>query len=64
MTPFDHLVFAREGITERGQRHHLGTQDQPAAIVNDKDELVGMVFRKDYDEHKDNPEELLDAHKR
>lgn len=33
-------------------------------IVDDKDNLVALVFRKDYDSHKSNPDELLDAHKR
>lgn len=33
-------------------------------IVDDKDNLLYMVFRKDYESHKSNPHELLDAHKR
>lgn len=33
-------------------------------IVDDEGSLVYMVFRKDYDSHKDNPNELLDEHKR
>lgn len=33
-------------------------------IVNDQDELQFLVFRKDYDSHKENPEELLDDEKR
>ncbi len=33
-------------------------------IVDDDDHLVHMVFRKDYDSHKSNPNEMLDAHKR
>lgn len=33
-------------------------------IVDDKDRLVYMVFRKDYDSHKSNPLEMLDSHKR
>lgn len=33
-------------------------------IVDDEGNLVYMVFRKDYDSHKDNPNELLDDHKR
>ena len=34
------------------------------AIVVADDHLVALVFRKDYDSHKSNPDELLDAHKR
>ncbi|MCD8316657.1 MAG: IMP dehydrogenase, partial [Eggerthellaceae bacterium] len=33
-------------------------------IVDDKDHLVALVFRKDYDSHKSNPLEMLDGHKR
>lgn len=33
-------------------------------IVDDEGSLVYMVFRKDYDSHKDHPNELLDEHKR
>ena len=33
-------------------------------IVDADDRLLYMVFRKDYDSHKENPSELLDAHKR
>ena len=33
-------------------------------VVDDEGSLVYMVFRKDYDSHKDHPNELLDEHKR
>ena len=33
-------------------------------VVNDNDELQFLVFRKDYDSHKENPNELLDDEKR
>ena len=33
-------------------------------IVDDNDNLLYMVFRKDYEQHKSNPHELLDGHKR
>ena len=33
-------------------------------IVDKDDNLLYMVFRKDYESHKSNPDELLDAHKR
>ena len=32
--------------------------------MDDEQRLVAMVFRKDYDIHKENPYELLDSHKR
>lgn len=33
-------------------------------IVDGEDNLLYMVFRKDYEQHKSNPDELLDGHKR
>ena len=33
-------------------------------IVDENDCLVALVFRKDYDSHKENPNEMLDEHKR
>ena len=33
-------------------------------VVDDDDCLMYLVFRKDYDSHKSNPNEMLDAHKR
>ena len=33
-------------------------------IVDDEDHLAYLVFRKDYDSHKENPQELLDNEKR
>ena len=64
MTPFDHLVYAREGINLSEANDIIWDHKiNQLPIVNDQNELVAMVFRKDYDEHKDNPEELLYAHK-
>ena len=47
---------ARRHHPEGSQRHHLGAQAQlacPSWTTNDR--LMYMVFRKDYDSHKDNP---------
>ena len=65
MTPFDSLVFAREGITLKEANdviwdHKLNV----LPVVNSEDRLMYMVFRKDYSSHKENPNELLDAKKR
>ncbi|MFR4804128.1 MAG: IMP dehydrogenase [Eggerthellaceae bacterium] len=46
------------------KRHHLGAQAQQPSLVDAEDRLVYMTFRKDYDSHKDNPLEMLDAEKR
>lgn len=65
MTPFDHLVYAREGISLSEANDIIWDHKiNQLPIVNDENNLVAMVFRKDYDEHKENPSELLDAHKR
>ena len=65
MTPFDRLIFAREGTTLAQANdiiweHRLNS----LPIIDDNDHLVSFVFRKDYEQHKSNPDELLDAQKR
>ena len=65
MTPFDHLVFAREGVTLSEANDIIWDHKlNQLPIVGEDNRLVAMVFRKDYDEHKENPSELLDDHKR
>ncbi len=65
MTPFSQLVYAREGINLSEANDIIWDNKlNQLPIVNQQDELVSMVFRKDYDEHKENPYELLDEHKR
>jgi IMP dehydrogenase len=64
MTPFDHLVLGREGVNLSEANDIIWEHKiNQLPIVNERDELVGMVFRKDYDEHKENPLEMLDDHK-
>ena len=65
MTPFSKLVLAREGTTLKEANdiiwdHKLNS----LPIVDAEDHLCYLVFRKDYDTHKQNPNELLDADKR
>ena len=65
MTPREKLITAPVGTTLKVANdiiwdHKLNS----LPIVNDKDELVYFVFRKDYDIHKQNPLESLDADKR
>lgn len=65
MTPIEKIIYGKEGITLKEANnmiwdHKLNT----LPIINDSQRLVGFVFRKDYDSHKDNPLELLDASKR
>ena len=65
MTPLEKLVYAPEGTTLKEANdiiweHKLNT----LPIVSKEGNLVAFVFRKDYDFHKSNPLELLDADKR
>ena len=65
MTPREKLITAPVGTTLKVANdiiwdHKLNS----LPIVNEKDELVYFVFRKDYDIHKQNPLESLDADKR
>ena len=65
VTPFDKLVYAKEGVTLKEANdiiwdHKLNS----LPIINDEQKLCYIVFRKDYDSHKQNPNELLDNSKR
>ena len=65
MTPFDKLIWAKEGTTLKEANdiiwdHKLNS----LPILSEDGHLLYMVFRKDYDTHKRNPNELLDASKR
>ncbi len=65
MTPFDKLVYAKEGCTLSEANDLLWEHKLNALpIIDDNQRLLYFVFRKDYDNHKSNPNELLDAHKR
>lgn len=65
MTPFDKLIYANVNdslsvCNDLIWEHKLNT----LPVVDDENNLCYLVFRKDYDSHKDNPNELLDADKR
>ena len=65
MTPFDKLIWAKEGTSLKEANdiiwdHKLNS----LPIISEDGRLCYLVFRKDYDSHKQNPNELLDAHKR
>lgn len=65
MTPFDKLIYGEEGITLKEANDVIWDNKLNALPIVDKDgRLVHMVFRKDYDSHKNNPLELLDSQKR
>jgi IMP dehydrogenase len=64
MTPIDKLITAPEGTTLKAANdiiwdHKLNS----LPIVDKKGKLKYFVFRKDYSQHKENPQELLDKNK-
>jgi IMP dehydrogenase len=65
MTPFSRLVYAQEPVTLSEANDILWDHKLNSLPVVDKDKhLKYFVFRKDYDSHKENPNELLDSQKR
>jgi IMP dehydrogenase len=64
MTPFSKVFYGKSGITlseanDLIWEHKLNC----LPIVDEQQNLEFLVFRKDYDEHKENPSELLDTNK-
>ncbi len=65
MTPLSKLVCAPEGTSLKDANDIIWDHKLNALpIVNEKGQLCYIVFRKDYDSHKENRDELLDDHKR
>ena len=65
MTPFENLIYAKEGITLKEANNIIWDHKlNSLPVIDDNQRLLYMVFRKDYDSHKENPLELLDASKR
>ncbi|HWP95423.1 MAG TPA: IMP dehydrogenase [Syntrophomonadaceae bacterium] len=65
MTPFKSLMCANEGITLKEANNYIWDHKlNTLPVVDDNQNLVSLVFRKDYDSHKENPDELLDSLKR
>ncbi len=65
MTPFENLITAPENTTLKEANdiiweHKLNS----LPIINDKQQLLYFVFRKDYTSHKEHPNEILDGEKR
>ena len=65
MTPIEKIIFAPEGTSLRDANNIIWDHKLNALpIVGADGHLAGFVFRKDYDNHKSNPLELLDSRKR
>ena len=65
MTPLDKLITAPEGTSLKVANDIIWDHKLNSLPIVTKDgRLSSFVFRKDYDSHKKNPMELLDANKR
>lgn len=65
MTPFEKMVYGKEGISLSEANDIIWENKvNQLPIIDENQRLTSFVFRKDYEDHKDNPNEILDAHKR
>lgn len=65
MTPFSRLITGKFGISLEEANDIIWDHKLNALpIIDDEQNLKYFVFRKDYDNHKENPYELLDSEKR
>ncbi len=64
MTPYENLITAKDGLT-LGEANDIIWEHKlnSLPIVDENQHLKYFVFRKDYDNHKENPNELLDSKK-
>lgn len=64
-TPLNKLVMAKEGISLQDATELLWKNKKECLpVVDKKGNLKSLVFRRDYFDHKSNPDELTDSHKR
>ena len=64
MTPLEKLVTAGESTTLKDANDIIWEHKLNSLPIIDKDgKLLYFVFRKDYSQHKENPQELLDSNK-
>jgi IMP dehydrogenase len=65
MTPFSRLVYGKMGISLTEANDILWkSKIDCLPIIDNQQNLAYLVFRKDYTEHKENENELLDSEKR
>ena len=65
MTPFSSLIYAYDDVTLKVANDIIWDNKlNVLPIIDRQQNLRYMVFRKDYDSHKENPNELLDGKKR
>ena len=65
MTPIDDVIYGKDGISLRDANELLHKHKKDCLPVLDKEgNLVALVFKKDYEDHRRHPLELLDDSKR
>ena len=65
MTPLDKLIYAKKGVTLKEANDIIWDNKlNTLPIVDENGRLDSLVFRKDYESNKSNPNELLDSDKR
>ncbi|MCL2628310.1 MAG: IMP dehydrogenase [Oscillospiraceae bacterium] len=65
MTPIEKLITAPSKTTLKEANDIIWDNKlNSLPVVDERGRLIHMVFRKDYESHKANPLELLDAHKK
>ena len=65
MTPLDKLIYAKKGVTLKEANDIIWDNKLNTLPIVDKyGRLDSLVFRKDYESAKSNPNELLDSDKR
>ncbi len=65
MTPFEKLVVGKIGMTLSEANKIIWDQKlNTLPIIDENQKLMYFVFRKDYDSHRENPNELSDSDKK
>ena len=65
MTPFDQLIYGEVGISLRSANELLHKHKKDCLpVIDTEGHLNALVFKKDYEDHRRHPRELLDESKR
>lgn len=65
MTPFEKLIYGKEGCTLSEANDMIWDHKlNQLPIIGENQHLIAFVFRKDYNSHKEHPNEVLDMQKR
>ncbi|MCQ2548236.1 MAG: IMP dehydrogenase [Clostridia bacterium] len=65
MTPFEKLIYGKAGISLSEANDIIWEHKlNQLPIIDENQRLTHFVFRKDYNSHKENPNEILDDQKR